>query len=115
MTFVIEHVAPGDETFFYSYAPMDYFLTSTVNPTRYSFLLYNYYTPSQYQEVIRALDQHKVKYVVWDTNFEAKVAASFFPGKTYVPDGGFLMESYLESHYKIVKSVDGVRLMERKE
>lgn len=109
LTFLDERVARGEEIFVYPYRPMYYFLSATTNPTRYSILLYNYNTPSQFQEVIRVLDQHKVRYVLWDASF----IASAFPAAT-PPPGGFIMEPYLESHYKLVWADAGTRLMERK-
>ena len=112
IAFLDQHTAPGDEIFTYPYCPKYYSLTSTENPTRYSLLIYNYNTPSQFYETIQVLDQHKVKYVVWDTHREA--LASLFPASTRIPARGLLMEPYLESHYRQVQLLDGVRIMERK-
>jgi hypothetical protein len=112
--FLDSHIAPGREIFVYPYGPMYYFLTATTNPTRYSLLLYNYNTPSQFQDAIRVLEQHKVRYVLWDTSFERK-AAPYFSSEMSHPAGGFLMEPYLESHYKVVQDFDGARIMERNE
>ena len=113
LPFLDSHVAPGSEIFVYPNDPMYYFLSGTTNPTRYSLLMYNYNTPSQFQEVIRTLDQHKVRYVLWDTNFQKK-ASPYFSAAMYRPVGGFILEPYLESHYRVVQDVDGVRIMERK-
>jgi 4-amino-4-deoxy-L-arabinose transferase-like glycosyltransferase len=114
VTFVSEHVARGEEVFFYPYSPMGYFLTSTTNPTRYSLLVYNYNTSSQFLETVDVLERHRVKYVLWDTTFESDAVPLIFPAEARVPRDGFLMEAYLESHYRLVKSFDGVRVMERK-
>jgi len=114
LMFLDSHVAPGTEIFSYPYCPMYYFLSATTNPTRYSLLIYNYNTPSQFQEVIQILDQHKVKYVLWDASFQTKAAANFYSSTMYRPVGGFILEPYLESHYRVVQDVDGVRIMERK-
>jgi len=105
-----EHVPSGGELFIYPYSPMYYFLSNTNNPTRYSFLVYNYYTPAQFQEVIVSLDQHQVKYVLWDKDFQDKVIDVLFPSAR--PDH-LIMEPYLESHYRPVWVHDGVRLLER--
>lgn len=113
ITFLDSHIATGAEIFVYPTSPMYYFLSGTTNPTRYSLLLYNYNTPSQFKEVIRVLDQHKVRYVLWDTSFEMK-SAPYFSAEMYKPAGGFLMEPYLESHYRLVQDFDGVLIMERK-
>ena len=110
-----EKVAPGGEIFAYPYIPMYYFLSDTENPTRYSALMYNFNTPSQFQEVVHALDQRKVKFVVWDTTFQAKAVAVIFPGYRPVPPDSMIIEPYLESHYKLVKADGGIRLLERKD
>ena len=114
LAFVNAHVAPGEEMFVYPNCPIYYFFSSTTNPTRYSNLIYNYNTTSQFQEVIQVLDRRKVRYVLWDTNFEAKTVATLIPEEARTPPDGFLMESYLESHYNLVKEEDGYRIMERK-
>ena len=67
-------------------------------------MAYNYNTPSQFQEVVRILEQRKVRYVVWDQHF-ARLAADIFPGSQYPPPGGYIIEPYLESHYKVVQVV----------
>src|SRR6185437_11658179 len=112
LAYLDEHVAPGDEIFAYPYCPRYYFLSSTTNPTPYSILVYNYNTPSQFQDVVRILEQHKVKYVLWDSNF-AQATVDVFPGSTQPPPGGFIVEPYLESHYTLVQVVGGIRIMER--
>ena len=104
LTFLDKKVAPGTEIFAYPYCPMYYFLTATNNPTRYSVLVYRYNTSSQYQEVVQTLDQRKVKYAVWDTNYITKPA----------PTQSFIIEPYLDSHYKIIWAKEGIRIMERK-
>jgi hypothetical protein len=107
------HTSPGEEIFAYPYCPRYYFLSDTTNPTPYNILTYNYHTPSQFQEVVRILEQHKVRYVVWDMNLN-QVKPEVFPGSNRPPPGGLIVEPYLESHYKDVQVVDGVRIMERK-
>jgi hypothetical protein len=114
LTFLDEHLSPGEEMFVYPYNPMYYFLSATTNPTAYSFLMYNYNSPSQFHDVVGVLEQDKVKYVVWDTNFVTKTAPSAFPTRKDVPPTELIIEPYLESHYKVVKTEDGVRIMERK-
>ena len=114
LTFLENNVVPGDDIFAYPYCPRYYFLSATTNPTPYSILIYNYNTPSQFQEVIQTLERRKVKYVLWDKNL-GKIAETVFPDSRKPPSGGFIMESYLESHYKPIEVLDDVQIMERKE
>jgi hypothetical protein len=114
LEFLDSRANPGEEIFVYPFAPMYYFLSSTTNPTRYSLLEYNYNKAAEFQEVIQVLDRRRVRYVIWDTNFEAKMAAVVFPECPPMPSSRYLMEPYLESHYNLVKDVDGVRIVERK-
>jgi hypothetical protein len=103
----------GEEIFAYPYCAMYYFLSATENPTRYAALLYNFNTPSQFEEVITILDQRRVKYVVWNKGFE-KNAKTVFPGMKKVRHDQLIIEPYLESHYKVVWADAENQLMERK-
>jgi hypothetical protein len=82
-----DKVASGEEIFAYPYCPMYYSRSATTNPTRYGGLVYNFNTPtpSQFEEVIRVLEQHRVRYVLWDTNFQAKAVAAMFPASARMP------------------------------
>ncbi len=110
-----DKVAPGEEIFAYPYCPMYYFLSATTNPTRYGGLVYNFNTRSQFEEAVRVLEQRRVKYVLWDTNFQAKEVAAMFPASARMTPSGLIIEPYLESHYKLVKEEDGVRLLQRED
>lgn len=107
-------VPSGSEIFVYPYCPMYYFLSATTNPTRYDGLVDEFNTASQFQEVIRVLDEHRVRYVVWNTSYEENALKSFFPGVRPLNPHERIMEPYLESRYKAVWSDDTMRLMERK-
>ncbi len=113
LTFLDTHVPAGTEIFTYPYCPVYYFFSATTNPTRYSLLMYNYNTASQFHDAIRTLDQRKVRYVVWDTKFEAE-AAHLFTAVSFQPAGGFIMEPYLASHYRVVRDLGGMQILERK-
>jgi hypothetical protein len=106
-----EKVAPGEEIFAYPYCPMYYFLSATTNPTRYGALVYNFDTPSQFDEVVRVLEQRRVRYVLWDTNFANANTLTLLRMRP----SEFIIEPYLESHYKLVKEEDKMRLLERKD
>jgi hypothetical protein len=106
-----EHVQPGEEIFMYPYSPMYYFLSATTNPTRYNTFFYNFKIAGhfEYDEVLQNLDQHRVKYVLWDRGVRDKLV-SLFPGSG---SKQLVIEPYLESHYKPIWAHDGVLLMER--
>jgi 4-amino-4-deoxy-L-arabinose transferase-like glycosyltransferase len=110
LTAIEEHVPRGGDIFIYPFPPMYYFLSATTNPTRYSFLLYNYHTPTQFDEVIRSLEQRRVKYVLWDRHIEDSILSKVFPSMRPTQ---FIIGPYLESHYKPIWARDGVLLMER--
>jgi hypothetical protein len=108
-----EHVRPGEEIFIYPYGPMDYFLTGTSNPTRFSTFCFNFKfgSSSQLEEVTRTLEQHKVKYVVWDQKVEREIGQYTFPAGG---PGRIVMKPYLEAHYKPIWADGETQLMERK-
>ncbi|MGA3161689.1 MAG: hypothetical protein ABSC77_10775 [Terracidiphilus sp.] len=109
-----EYVSPGEEILIYPYCPTGYFLSATTNPTHYSFLLYYYNTPEQFQEVVDILDRRRVKYIIWDTNFQSKSVRKVFPASPPERLNDLIIEPYLVSHYKLVEDDHGVRIMERK-
>jgi 4-amino-4-deoxy-L-arabinose transferase-like glycosyltransferase len=113
LRFLNERVQPGENVLIYPYAPTYYFVSATTNPTRYSFLMYNYNTPAQFHEAVESLDQKRVRYVIWDTTFTVKAVHSF-PAMKFINQNDLIMEPYLESHYKLVEDVDGIHIMERK-
>jgi hypothetical protein len=89
---------------------MYYFLSATTNPTRYSLLVYNYNGAPQFEEVIASLEQHRVKYVLWNKKIEDTLLPNLLPSKQ---PRQFIIEPYLESHYKPIWVHDGILLMER--
>jgi hypothetical protein len=113
LKFLNKHVSPGEEVFYYPLGPTYYFLSATTNPTRYSFLTYNYNTPAQFREVVAVMDQRQVRYVIWDKEFETR-AAENFPGMQPKNASDLIVEPYLESHYNLVEDDHGVYIMERK-
>jgi hypothetical protein len=112
LDYLNSHTVPGEEIFAYPYCPKFYFLASTTNPTPFSLLTYNYNTTDEFEEVVRILEQHKVKYVVWDVGFSA-VDQDVFPSSR-PPDGRYIVEPYLESHYNVEQEFGGYRIMRRK-
>lgn len=113
LTFLENHVPPGTKIFAYPYCSQYYFFSATANPTRYNAFIYGVTAPSMYREVMRDLDREKVRYVIWDTNFETKEAGKFFPAMPRMTSHDSILEPYLESHYRVVEEAGGMRIMER--
>lgn len=114
LAYLNAHTQPGEEIFAYPYCPMYYFLSATMDPTRFLTLTYNYNTTEEFESAIRTIDEHRVRYVVWDSNFLTKTAPIVFTAAATHPPAGFLMEDYLNAHYSIAQDFDGLRIMERK-
>jgi hypothetical protein len=115
LTLLQSKTAPGEEIFAYPYCAMYYFLSATVNPTRYALMMYDYNTPSQFKDVVTVLDQRRVKYVVWNNALLDKYAKTLFPGMRKLRDDDLIIEPYLKSHYKVVWADTETKLMERKD
>ncbi len=109
-----DRVAPGEEIFVYPGSPEYYFLSATTNPTRYSGLLYNYNSAAEFEEVVRVLDGHHIRYVLWDAGLEAKALKEEFPSAKPARPDQLIIEPYLKSHYETVWTDNkGVYLMKR--
>jgi len=112
LEFMGSHVEPGEDIYVYPYSPIYYFLSGANNPTPYSFLMYGYNAPDEFQRVTRILDQRNVRYVVWDTNFPRE-EPQLFPRARWPKPGDLIMEPYLMAHYRKVADYGGVWIMER--
>jgi hypothetical protein len=113
--FVSSRVTPGHEVFFYPYCPMEYFLTLTKNPTRFSILVYEYNTPAEFDEVTRVLEQRQVKYLVWDRSFEDHTFKAVFPGVTPIAPSERIIEPYIKAHYSPIAVLNDYQIMMRNE
>ncbi len=109
------HFRAGEEVFFYPYCPGYYFLTATKNPTRFSILVYNYNTATEFEEVVHTLEQRRVKWVIWDGSFDDRIFKAVFPGVQPIPETARIIEPYLQSRYKQVASMEGFRILLRNE
>jgi hypothetical protein len=113
--FLSSNTSPGEEVFAYPYGPMYYFLADLKNPTRFSFLLYDQNLDSQFREAVQTLEARKVRYVLWDKSLEDESGNWAFPPGWSFRRTGQIMEPYLMEHYEIVKDVNGVRILARKQ
>jgi hypothetical protein len=115
LRFLNESVAQGEYVFVYPYYPMYYFLADVRNPTRFSILLHNYNTESQFDEVVNDLRRKRVKYVLWDTMVDGKNLTTWFPAYRQPPEERLRLERFLRSHYEEIGNKNGFRILERRE
>jgi hypothetical protein len=114
MEFLNTHVQPGEEIFAYPYSPVYYFLSGTRNPTRYSILMYGINTDSQFRDAVKSLENKKVRYIIWDREFNDMGARIGWPMYSVPPKERQIMEPYLAAHYKLLKRVKQYDIVERK-
>ena len=115
LKFLIDHTKPEDYTFIYPYYPMYYFLADVKNPTRYSILLYHINTTSQFNEVIKNIEQKKVKYVLWDTVVAGSKLKTWFPQYKQPSEDNLHLERYLEEHYETIDIQNGFKILHRRQ
>jgi hypothetical protein len=94
---------------------MYYFLADLRNPTRFSILLHNYNSDSQFDEVINDLRQRRVKYILWDTIVDGKNLTTWFPDYKQPGEEHLQLERFLQSHYEQKAIQNGFRILQRKE
>lgn len=109
-----QHVPAGSDLFIYPLSPMDYFLSRTNNPTRYSSCTYNFRYGGRLvqDEIVSALEQHRTRYVLWDKTIDKKL------DRALLSDGSvprFNLGPYLQSHYGIIWSKNDAFLLERRD
>jgi hypothetical protein len=115
LRFLDRMIPQGEYVFVYPYYPMYYFLADLRNPTRFSILLYNYNTDSQFDEVIDNLDRKRVKYILWDTVVEGKNLTTWFPAYQHPGKERLKLEQFFQSHYEQTAVLNGFRILQRKE
>ena len=90
-----------------------YLLTGRHNPTRFFYLMPGYNRPEQFAEVIAALDDVPIRYVIWDRFHNEKWVRSVYP--TLPPDivahNPFL--DHVRAQYRPVLTLDTVTVYER--
>jgi hypothetical protein len=115
LKFLIEHIKPGDYAFIYPYYPMYYFLADVKNPTDYSILLYHINKRAQFNEVIKNIEQKKVKYVLWDTMVAGSNLKTWFPQYKQPSKDNLHLERYLDDHYEAISIQNGFKILHRRE
>jgi 4-amino-4-deoxy-L-arabinose transferase-like glycosyltransferase len=73
LPYVEAHVLPGETMLVYPYLPVYYYLTGTVNPTRYDFFQPGMNTSEQSAEILAELTRGRVRVVLFESSFPAKI------------------------------------------
>jgi len=71
------HTIPGETILVYPYLPLYYYLTGTFSPSRYDYLQPGMSTPAQFQETLAQLASQRVRLVLLETSFAAKIPTSW--------------------------------------
>ena len=101
--YVAQHVAPGQRIFVYPYQPLYYYLTSTVNPTRFEYLQPGLHTLDQQRETVKELEASRVNVVIMWPEFRAQMASAFPNTPASVFSAPDPVNDYLLSHYHLCK------------
>jgi len=115
LEFIQSHVAPGDPVFVYPYYPMYYFLANVRNPTRHSILLYGYNGADEFRDAVQSIESKRVEFVLWDTVVSGENLRRWFPGYSDPAVEDQVLEAYLQSHYRLLDTRNGFRILQRVE
>ncbi len=97
-TWIQQHTRPS-EYFYQAGFPDAYFILNLRNPTPIPFIVNNGYTTAeQVAEVIRGLEQHRVRYVVWALEDLDTVPDWEDPSDDHLGP----LRNYIRSHYQVV-------------
>jgi 4-amino-4-deoxy-L-arabinose transferase-like glycosyltransferase len=113
--FLLKKTKPGEAVFVYPYYPMYYFLADVKNPTRYSIIMYQTNTKTQFNEVISDLEKARVKYVLWDTYASGKNLSTWFPQYRQPSGDQLILEKYLQEHYEVIARKNKFKILQRRE
>jgi hypothetical protein len=110
---VQRYARPGEDVFVYPNLPLLNFLSATRNPTRFSYLIYGWQTPLQFEEAVRDLESKRVRYVFLETDLAVSNMQIVLPYYHTPPPAEQIMERYLEAHYREIDSEGGYRILQR--
>ena len=114
LRFLCTSVNRREPVFIYPYYPAFYYLADLSNPTRFSILLYGYNTPEQFDEVIRNLEEKRVRYVLWDQEVYGDKLRTWFPAYRHPTGDKLKLENYLQANYDLVAVKSGFRILKRR-
>jgi hypothetical protein len=98
-TWIQQHTRPA-EYFYQASSPDSYFILNLRNPTPLPYILNSgYTTPGQVAEVIRGLEQHPVRYILWTPDDPDKIPKWEDPSDDHLGP----LQDYIHSHYRRVK------------
>lgn len=101
---ILQHTRPGE----YLYAPLSadvYFYFDLLNPTPLSRIENNgYTTPDQVNDVIRGIEEHRVRYIYWSpANALDSIPKWEDPADAHLEP----LRRYIRSHYSVAQRFDG--------
>lgn len=94
-----EHAAPGEPVFAYPHSALYYRFLDRPNPTRYDALVEGISSDAQVQEVIRVLEERRVRYVIVDTMWSRDFTRTLYPSADLDLQGGPFMR-YVQERYE---------------
>jgi 4-amino-4-deoxy-L-arabinose transferase-like glycosyltransferase len=103
-------VQPGGRIFVYPYQPLYYYLTGTINPTRFEYLQLGVNTPEQLREAIRTLQASRVPVVVFQPSFPEFVPHSWPATPLHVLGAEDAMTEYILAHYRPCATLRSVQM-----
>jgi hypothetical protein len=103
-------VSPRGRIFVYPYQPLYYYLTDTINPTRFEYLMRGQHTPEQFHEAIRTLQASRVPVVVFQPSFPEFVPHSWPATPLKVLGGKDAMTEYILAHYRPCKTLTAMQM-----
>jgi len=113
LEFLQARIQPGEPVFIYPYSPLYYFLSAAQNPTRHSILLYGYNGADEFRDAVQSIESKRVEFVLWDTVVSGENLRRWFPGYSDPAVENQVLEAYLQSHYRLLDTRNGFRILQR--
>jgi hypothetical protein len=113
LAYLEAHTQRGEDVFVYPYQSIYYFAEDLHNPTRYSSLLYHFASEDQFREATRALEDKRVRLVMWDKLLSGPGLSQMFPSYHHPDPNQQIMEPYLAAHYRTVDDLGRFKVLER--
>jgi len=105
IAFVQAHVAAGENTLIYPYQPTYYYLTQTLNPTRFDFYQPGMHTQQQLQEMLKDFSAHPTRAVLYEPTFTEHLLEAWpnTPPNAVASD---VVAAYLQGKYHVCRMLN---------
>ena len=107
LEYALAHTSPSGSVLVYPYLPLYYYLTGTLNPSRYDYFQPGMNTNAQAEQILLSLRSGRVTTVIFEPNFSEKIPNSW-PATSRSAFAADPLADYIAGNYRICRALQSV-------